>query len=93
MTETTTAEKLNVNVNLSHPVFSDDEIQFSAFGLGWGFCAYSLPAHLVVERLGAANATERQLNLAFQVNRQRIMQAVVEAGLPEPGKRVILLNV
>jgi hypothetical protein len=92
MTEITAAMD-KPEVNLSQPVIADDEVQFSAFGLGWGFCAYALPAGLVVSRLGAANVTERQLNLAFQVNRQRIAQAVVQAGVPEPGKRVILLNI
>jgi hypothetical protein len=83
----------NVGLHLSRPIVANDEIQFSAFGNGWGFCSYILPARLAVERLGAANASRQQLNLAFQVNRQRITQAVIDAGMPEPGKRVILLNV
>lgn len=80
-------------LNLSQPVFADDGIQFSAFGLGWGFRAYALPAGVVIERLGAANATERQLVLAFQVNRQRITQAVLDADEPRTGERVILHTV
>jgi hypothetical protein len=80
-------------ITLSRPVVANDEIQFSAFEPGWGYCSYVLPAGLAIERLGAANASRQQLNLAFQVNRQRIAQAVVNAGAPEPGKRVILLNV
>jgi hypothetical protein len=95
MTETTMAATSvdAATLNLTKPVFLSDEIRFSAFGPGWGFCAYSLPAGLVIDRLGAANASEQQLNLAFQVNRQRITQAVVKAGMPEAGKRIILLNI
>jgi hypothetical protein len=93
MMMTDSTQPISPDLSLSQPVFASDEIQFSAFGLGWGFCAYSLPAGLVMERLGASNASEKQLNLAFQVNRQRITQAIVSAGVPEPGKRVILLNV
>jgi hypothetical protein len=80
-------------LNLSRPIVANDEIHFSAFCPGWGFCAYVLPAGLAITRLGAANGSRQQLNLAFQVNRQRIAQAVIHAGVPEPGKRVILLNI
>jgi hypothetical protein len=90
---TATTESAAPKVNLSEPVFTDDEIQFSAFGLGWGFRAYALPAGLVVQQLGAANATERQLVLAFQVNRQRIAHAVLGVEAPESGRRVTLRSV
>jgi hypothetical protein len=95
MIASTASEKIveHIGLTLSRPIVANDEIQFSAFGNGWGFCSYVLPARLAVERLGAANCSRQQLNLAFQVNRQRIAQAVMEAGIPEPGKRVILLNV
>ncbi|BCZ80304.1 hypothetical protein [Paraburkholderia terrae] len=80
-------------LSLSRPVFTDREIQFSAFGLNWGFCSYAIPVDLAVERLGASDSSGQQLNLAFQINRQRIMQAVIEAGSPVPGKRVLLVSV
>lgn len=83
-------EQAALKLNLSQPVFTDDEIQFTAFGLGWGFRAYALPAGVVIDRLGAANASKRQLVLAFQVNRQRIAQAVLDADEPRTGERVIL---
>jgi hypothetical protein len=83
-------EQAAPKLNLSQPVFTDDEIQFTAFGLGWGFRAYALPAGVVIDRLGAANASKRQLVLAFQVNRQRIAQAVLDADEPRTGERVIL---
>lgn len=47
------AAPVKPGLTLSQPGFANDEIQFSAFGLGWGFCSYALPAGLAVERLGA----------------------------------------
>jgi hypothetical protein len=91
MTNATPSAKRGLS--LSRPVFANDEIQFSAYGLGWGFRAYALPAGLVVQSLGAADTSEQQLNLAFQVNRQRITQAVAKANAPKHGERLILLNV
>jgi hypothetical protein len=81
------------SLSLSQPVFAYDEIHFSAFGLGWGFCSHAIPVALVVTRIGAANSFEQQPKFAFQINRQRITQAVVEAGSQEAGKRVILKTV
>jgi hypothetical protein len=80
-------------LSLSQPVLANDEMHFSAFGPGWGFCSYALPAALVVARLGAANLSEQQLNLAFQVNRLRITQVVIEAGTSETGERVRLKEI
>lgn len=80
-------------LSLSAPVFANGEIHFSAFGPGWGFCSYTLPAHLVVAQLGAADSSQHQLNLAYQLNRQRIIAAVAEGGVQDPHARVILLKV
>lgn len=77
-------------LSLSQPALANDEMHFSAFGPGWGFCSYALPAALLVARLGASNLSEKQLTLAFQVNRLRITQRVIEAGTSETGERIRL---
>ncbi|SPB17700.1 hypothetical protein NOV72_04905 [Caballeronia novacaledonica] len=87
------AQSAEQSLNLSPPVFADNEIQFSAFALGWGFCSYALPFRLVVAQLGASNSSEQQLNLAFQLNRHRILAAVAEGGMQDPGRRVVLLKI
>jgi hypothetical protein len=30
-------------------------VWFSAYGFGWGYCAFALPAEAVCEKLGTAN--------------------------------------
>ncbi|SOE94902.1 hypothetical protein SAMN05414139_07746 [Burkholderia sp. D7] len=47
---------------LTAPLLSDDSILwFSAYGFGWGYCAFALPTETVCEKLGAANETPKQL--------------------------------
>jgi hypothetical protein len=53
-------------------VFANGEVQFSS---------YTLPARLVVTHLGTGDSSEQELTVAFQLNRRRIVQAVVEAPL------------
>lgn len=81
------------DLQLSQPTIVEGEIQFSAFGPGWGFCSYTLPAGVVMERLGAKDLSASQLCLAFQLNRQRIVTAVAGADAQDRGKRAILSNV
>ncbi|CAN0617286.1 conserved protein of unknown function [Burkholderia multivorans] len=69
---------------------SDSTLLFSAYAFGWGFCAFALPADVVCERLGAANASPRQLLLAFELGRQRILVAVERRIDSNTGERITL---
>ena len=85
--------QFHVELKLSQPTVANGQIHFSAFGPGWGFCAYTVPANVVMKHLGARDPSAAQLRLAFQLNRQRIVAAVVEGGVCDPCKRVLLLNI
>ncbi|SAK82532.1 hypothetical protein AWB78_04035 [Caballeronia calidae] len=80
-------------LKLSQPTVADGEIHFSAFGPGWGFCSYVVPAGVAMQCLGAKDLSASQLHLAFQLNRQRITAAVAEGGIEDPGRRVILSKI
>jgi hypothetical protein len=78
-------------VRLTAPFISRDaSLWFSAYGFGWGYCAFSIPMESVCDYLGAADASPRQLMLAFELGRQRISKAVEQVEIPETGDRVIL---
>jgi hypothetical protein len=83
----------SVELTLSQPTVTDGEIHFSAFGPGWGFCSYAVPATIAVQRLGARDRSASQLRLAFQLNRQRIAVAVAEGGVRDPRRRVMLSEI
>ncbi|WP_438392089.1 hypothetical protein [Caballeronia sp. DA-9] len=71
-------------------IFQDAASWFSAYGFGWGYCAFSLPVSTVCEELGAADATPGQLKLAFELGRKRISGAVGHVEIPRTGDRVTL---
>ena len=76
---------------LTAPLFSaDSTLWFSAYGFGWGYCAFALPAEAVCEKLGAANETPKQLMLAFELGRRRLLQAVAQKALLGTGERIVL---
>jgi hypothetical protein len=83
----------NAEVNLSQPVIANGEIQFAAFGPGWGFRAFAVTADVAVQRLGAKDRSASQLLLAFQLNRLRIVGAVAECRFDDPGKRALLSTI
>ena len=62
----------------------------SAYGFGWGYCAFSIPIEAIYEYLGAADSSTKQLMLAFELGRKRISKAVEQAKIPETGDRIIL---
>ena len=69
--------------NFTAPLLSDDSILwFSAYGFGWGYCAFTLPTETVCEKLGAANETPKQLVLAFELGKRRLLQAVEQKASP-----------
>ena len=64
-------------INLTSPTFiSDSTIWFSAYGFGWGYRAFALPAHAVREKLGAADESAKQLALAFELGKRRILRTI-----------------
>lgn len=76
---------------LTTPLLSaDSTLWFSAYGFGWGYCAFALPAEAVCEKLGAANETPKQLMLAFELGKRRLLQAVEQKALPVTGERITL---
>ncbi len=77
--------------NLTDPIVSaDSAVLFSAYGFGWGYCAFALPSAAVCEQLGAADATAKQMLLAFELGKRRIRQVVERKSLPDTGERVTL---
>jgi hypothetical protein len=77
--------------NLTAPILSADAtVWFSAYGFGWGYCAFALPAEAVCEKLGAANETPKQLMFAFELGKRRVLEAVEQKALPSTGERITL---
>ena len=76
-------------INLTTPIVaSQSTLWFSAYGFGWGYCAFELRPEVVCEHLGAADDTQKQLLLAFQLGKQRLA-AVAERKLPSSsGERI-----
>ncbi|NUX55370.1 hypothetical protein FSB65_18290 [Paraburkholderia sp. JPY418] len=61
---------------------------FSAYGFGWGYCAFELRPKFVREYLGAADDSPKQLLLAFQLAKQRLA-GVAERKMPtRTGERI-----
>ena len=78
-------------ISLTTPIlFADSTMWFSAYCFGWGYCAFALPAEAVCEKLGAANETPKQLMLAFELGKRRLLQAVEQKTLPANGERIML---
>jgi hypothetical protein len=77
--------------DITKPTLSNDSaVWFSAYGFGWGYCAFALPFQAVCEQLGARDTSSRQLMLAFELGRRKIVQAVASAEIPLNGDRVTL---
>ncbi|WGS55006.1 hypothetical protein LFL96_36625 (plasmid) [Paraburkholderia sp. D15] len=77
--------------NLTQPLLSaDSTLWFSAYGFGWGYGAFAIPAGMVCEKLGAANETPKQLMLAFELGKRRLLQVVEQKALPGTGERITL---
>lgn len=79
------------HTNLSAALLTvDSTLWFSAYGFGWGYCAFALPAETVCEKLGAANETPKQLMLAFELGKRRLLQVIEQKTLPATGERITL---
>jgi hypothetical protein len=81
----------SLTLTITSPLVSSDAaIWFSAYGFGWGYCAFSLPAESVCKYLGAADTSRKQLILAFELGRKRISKAIEQIGIPDTGDRITL---
>ncbi len=77
-------------VKLSRPMVHGEALWFAAYEFGWGYRAFELPADLARRELGALDASERQLTLAFELGRQRIVGAIAPMNSEYQGKRISL---
>jgi hypothetical protein len=68
----------------------DSTLWFSAYGFGWGYCAFALPAETVCEKLGAASKTPKQLMLAFELGKRHLLQTIEYRALPATDERLTL---
>jgi len=79
-------------INITAVSLSKDlAMEFSVYGPGWGYRAFSIPPAVICEQLGAANQNPKQLSLAFELGRPRILRAVRQTTTaPSSGGRVML---
>jgi hypothetical protein len=76
-------------ISLTAPMFADEStIRFSAYGFGWGYCAFELSSDVARQYLGAANESPRQLLLAFQLGNQKLLKAAERTEPPLSGAPV-----
>jgi len=79
-------------IEISRPMLTGGRtVLFSAFGFGWGYCSFVLSAEVICEVLGAANTSAKQLNLAFELGKRRILHAVENCAIPGHVEPVVLL--
>jgi hypothetical protein len=77
------------HVSLTTPIVGfESTLWFSAYGFGWGYCAFELRPQVVREYLGAADDSPKQLMLAFQLGKQRLLSAAEHKTPPESGERI-----
>ncbi|MEX3811264.1 hypothetical protein AB3X96_13505 [Paraburkholderia sp. BR13439] len=75
-------------INLTAPVVaSQSTLWFSAYGFGWGYRAFELRPEVVCEYLGAADDSQKQLLLAFQLARPRLAGVAERKMPPSNGER------
>jgi hypothetical protein len=72
-------------------LLNDSAVWFAAYGFGWGYRSFAISYEAVCDSLGAADTTDAQIRLAFQLGRRHILQAVQQYGsLPYEGQRIRL---
>jgi hypothetical protein len=73
------------------PVFvPEDGVFFSAYGVGRGYCGFTLTYDAACQKLGAGDCDSQQVLLAFELNQPRIARVIEAKALPVDGRRVIL---
>ncbi|WNC95491.1 hypothetical protein RI103_38025 (plasmid) [Paraburkholderia sp. FT54] len=77
------------------PIFCADSaaVWFSAYGFGWGYCAFALAFEVVREELGARSETVQEVRLAFELNKRRILRTVQQFGAASASGERITLSV
>jgi D-arabinose 1-dehydrogenase-like Zn-dependent alcohol dehydrogenase len=68
----------------------DAAIWFSAYGFGWGYCAFEIASSIMCAHLGAADATPEQLMLAFELGKHAIVRAIESKNVRATGERIAL---
>lgn len=87
----TTGTLASDELKFSPPIFSrDDGVLFSAYGLTFGYQAFTLSFEAACERLGAHNQERTQVLLAFHLNHPRIARAIKGKALLADGRRIVL---
>ena len=80
-----------VHVRFTTPVLANESaLWFSAYGFGWGYCSYELRSDVVCQYLGAANDSPKQLLLAFEHGKPRLLAATERKVALSTGERVEL---
>ncbi|HTR05497.1 MAG TPA: hypothetical protein VMJ11_02290 [Paraburkholderia sp.] len=79
-------------IGMTEPVLSNDSaVWFAAYGFGWGYRSFAISYEALRDSLGAADTTDAQIRLAFQLGKRHILQAVQQYGsLPYEGQRIRL---
>jgi hypothetical protein len=78
-------------VQLTSPLLvNDSALWFSAYGFGWGYRAFELRSDVICQYLGAANDSPKQLLLAFQLGKPRLLAAAERKEAPPTGDRIEL---
>lgn len=82
---------VQTQIHFTAPILSTaSALWVSAYGFGWGYCAFTLPADAVCEQLRAADTAAKQLLLAFELGKRRVLQTIERKALPGTGDRIIL---
>ncbi len=67
------------------------DVWFSAYGFGWGYRAFAISLESVRTSLGAADSSDEQFRLAFQLGTQTLLRAIREHNFqPYAGERIWL---
>ncbi|MGF6807045.1 hypothetical protein OKW30_002171 [Paraburkholderia sp. Clong3] len=76
-------------IKLTTPIVDNrSALWFSAYGFGWGYCAFELRPEVVCEYLGAADESQKQLLLAFQLGKQKLVGVAERKIPPSSGERI-----
>lgn len=79
------------DVGITRPILSDDAaVWFSAYGFGWGYRAFAIPFEVVCAELGATDPVPRQVLIAFELGKRRILQTIDQQPPSYTGERVTL---
>jgi hypothetical protein len=79
-------------IRIAAPVLHKEfAVWFAAYGFGWGYRAFAISYDTVCDSLGAADTTDAQIRLAFQLGTRQVLQAVQQYGAsPYEGNRISL---